>query len=172
MNPFKEMKPTRKLPTIEHFEPYRSDPRSFARAPRNTFEEPVDRRQLMVSWICRIVAAAIMLETLFFKFTGAPESVYIFSRMNMEPWWRYGQGIWELIASVLLLTPRLAWAGGILTLGAIGAAIVSHLTILGIEIQGDRGLLFAMAVITFAAGLIVTYIHRDQIPAYEPTRLY
>jgi putative oxidoreductase len=113
-----------------------------------------------------------MLETLFFKFTGAPESIYIFSRMNMEPWWRYGQGSWELIASILLLTPRFAWAGGILTLGALGAAIVSHLTILGIQIQGDRGLLFAMATVAFTSALVVTYLHRDEIPAYEPTSLY
>ena len=91
-----------------------------------------------------------------------------FSKMNMEAWWRYGQGVWELLASLLLLTPRLGWAGGILTLGAIGAAIVSHLTVLGIEIQGDRGLLFSMAMVTFVCGLIITFIHRHEIPSYTP----
>jgi hypothetical protein len=121
--------------------------------------------------MCRLLAAGIMLETLFFKFTGAPESVYIFSKMNMESWWRYGQGIWELLASVLLLSPRYGWAGGILTLGAMGAAVVSHLTVLGVEIQGDHGLLFGMAVVTLISGFVVTLIHRHSIPAYTPTTL-
>lgn len=138
------------------------------------FEEAdvLTKAELTASWICRIMAAAIMLETLFFKFTGAPESVFIFSKMGLESWWRYGQGIWELIASLLLLSPRFGWAGGVLTLSAMGAAIVSHLTILGIEIQGDRGLLFAMAIVTFISGFIVTYLHRNDIPSYAPARLY
>jgi hypothetical protein len=134
--------------------------------------ETLTRAELLVSWVCRVIAAVIMIETLFFKFTGAPESVYIFSRMNLEPWWRYGQGIWELLASLLLLTPRYAWAGAILTLGAMGAAILSHLTVLGIAIQGDRGLLFGMALVTFACGLVTTYLHRHSIPNYTPLTPY
>src|SRR5206468_8927996 len=131
----------RRLTTLSptgHLRPLR--PRSTAYSPAET----LSRAQIVTSWVCRIIAACIMMETLFFKFTGASESVYIFSQMNMEARWRYGygQGVWELIASLLLLTPRLGWAGGILTLGALGAAIVSHLTVLGIEIQGDHGLLF------------------------------
>lgn len=110
-----------------------------------------------------------MTETLFFKFTGAPESVFIFSKMNLESWWRYGQGVWELAACVLLLLPRTAWAGGVLTLGAIGAAIVSHLTVLGIEIQGDGGLLFGMAWTAFLSAVVVTFIHRREIPGYVST---
>lgn len=124
------------------------------------------RHQAVLSWTCRLVAAGIMLETLFFKFTGAPESVYIFSKMNLEARWRYGQGIWELVASILLLLPRTGWAGGILTLGALGAAIVSHLTVLGIEIQGDRGLLFGMAWTAFLSAVVVTFLHRREIPGY------
>jgi hypothetical protein len=130
--------------------------------------DTLSRAQITTSRVCRVIAASIMIETLFFKFTGAQESVYIFSQMNMEAWWCYGQGIWELIASVLLLTPRSGWAGGILTLGALGAAIVSHLTVLGIEIQGDHGLLFGMALLTFTCGFIVTCIHRHEIPSYSP----
>ena len=138
---------------------------------RTYYEIPdanLTRKQRIVSWTCRIIAAAIMLETLFFKFTGAKESVYIFSRLGLESWWRYGQGIWELIASILLLTPRYAWAGSMLTLGALGAAIISHLTILGIEVQGDHGLLFAMAITTFTSAFIVMVLHRSEIPFYAP----
>lgn len=143
-------------------------PRRFTVKARPVLSKP----EIITSWVCRSVAAAIMLETLFFKFTGAPESVYIFSKMSLESWWRYGQGIWELIAAILLLTPRFGWAGGILTLGAMGAAIVSHLTVLGIQIQGDHGLLFGMAIATFTSGFIVTYIHRNEIPSYTPASLY
>jgi putative oxidoreductase len=124
--------------------------------------------QRIASWSCRILAAAIMLETLWFKFTGHPESVWIFQKMNMDPWWRYGQGVWELIAAGLLLWPRTAWLGAILTLGAMGAALLSHATVLGIAIQGDHGLLFGMACTTFVAAMVTLWIHQEQVPNITP----
>lgn len=162
------MKSYRNLPKLEDFETYSPSAAQLARARARTDEpaETLTRGQLIMSWVSRIIAAAIMLETLFFKFTGAPESVYIFSKMSLEAWWRYGQGIWELLAAIFLLLPRTAWFGGILTLGAIGAAIVSHLTVLGIEIQGDHGLLFGMALTTFSCAMVVTFLHRRSIPGY------
>ena len=111
------MRNPRSLPRLDNFEVYRPSATSVRAQPASyATEELLTKRQRIVSWTCRIIAAAIMLETLFFKFTGAPESVYIFSKMNLESWWRYGQGIWELIASLLLLFPRTTWAGGIVTL--------------------------------------------------------
>src|SRR6266481_8521806 len=89
---------------------------------------------LVLSWIARISAAVILLQTLFFKFTAAPESVYIFTKVGAEPWGRIGSGVVELIAAVFLLTPRFVWAGAILALGVMAGAIVSHLTLLGIEV--------------------------------------
>jgi putative oxidoreductase len=121
-------------------------------------------KELIVSWICRVTAAVILLQTLFFKFTGAPESVYIFTKVGLEPWGRYGSGVAELIAAVLLLTPRFAWAGALLALGVISGAIVSHLTVLGIEVQGDHGLLFVLAVIVFITSAVTLFLHRRQIP--------
>src|SRR5215470_19519120 len=97
------------------------------------------------SWALRITAAAILLQTLFFKFTAAPESVYIFTKVGAEPWGRIGSGIVELIAAALLLTPRFNWLGSLIALGVMGAAIASHLTVLGVEVQGDKGLLFSLA---------------------------
>ena len=91
-----------------------------------------------------MVAAAILVQTLYFKFTGAPESVYIFTRVGAEPWGRISSGIVELIAAILLLTPRFTWLGSVLALGVMARAILSHLTILGIEVQGDKGLLFGL----------------------------
>jgi hypothetical protein len=168
------MKHYRKVSKLEDFETYSPSAGALARARTRSYEpaETLTRGQLTASWICRVIAAAIMIETLFFKFTGAPESVYIFSKMGMESWWRYGQGVWELLAALLLLTPRLRWAGGILTLGALGGAIVSHITVLGIEVQGDHGLLFAMAIITFVSGFVVTFLHRNEIPSYTPMTPY
>src|SRR5258708_18317470 len=98
----------------------------------------------IIAWICRVAAAVILLQTLFLKFTAAPESVYIFTKVGLEPWGRIGSGVFELIAAILLFVPRLTWLGAGLALGVIGGAIMSHLTVLGVEVQGDHGLLFAL----------------------------
>ena len=119
---------------------------------------------LIASWICRITAAIILLQTLFFKFSAAPESVYIFTKVGAEPWGRIGSGVVELFAAVLLLTPRFVWAGSLIAIGVMAGAIISHLTLLGIEVQGDKGLLFSLAVIVFVTGAIVLFLHRGQIP--------
>jgi putative oxidoreductase len=116
------------------------------------------------SWILRIVAAVILLQTLFFKFTGAEESVYIFSTVGAEPWGRYGSGIVELIAAVLLLIPGTVAYGALLTVGVAAGAILSHLTLLGIEVRGDGGLLFGLAVTIFVCGLALLAIHRRELP--------
>jgi len=122
------------------------------------------KSEWVVSRICRIVAAVIFGQTLFFKFTGAEESVYIFTKVGLEPWGRYGSGVAELIAATLLLTPRFAWAGALLALGVVRGALVSHLTVLGIVVKDDRGLLFGLAVTVFLTSAITTFLHRRQIP--------
>jgi putative oxidoreductase len=119
---------------------------------------------LIVSWTCRIAAAAILLQTLYFKFTGAEESVYIFTKVGLEPWGRYASGIAELFAAVLLLLPRMAWLGALLAAGVMAGAIGSHLTRLGIVVKDDGGLLFALAVTVFITALVTLFIHRRQIP--------
>lgn len=118
----------------------------------------------ILSWVLRITAAVILVQTLFFKFTGAPESVYIFTKVGAEPWGRIGSGIVELIAAILLLTPRFTWLGSVISLGVMAGAILSHLTVLGIEVQGDKGLLFALAIIVFVASALNLVLHRADIP--------
>ena len=118
----------------------------------------------ILSWILRIVVAVILLQTLFFKFTGAPESVYIFETVGAEPWGRWGSGLVELAASILLLVPRTRVYGALIALGVIAGAIGSHLTVLGIEVQGDGGLLFGLAVVVFVASAALVVIHRDELP--------
>ena len=126
--------------------------------------ETVPTPLLVVSWICRIAAAVILLQTLYFKFTGAEESVYIFTKVGLEPWGRYASGVAELFAAVLLLFPGTTWLGAFIAAGVMVGAIGSHLTKLGIVVKDDGGLLFALAVIVFAAALVTMFIHRRQIP--------
>ena len=116
------------------------------------------------SWLLRILAAGILLQTLFFKFTAAPESVYIFTKVGAEPAGRIGSGVIELVAAVLLLMPRLTWLGSVLALGMMAGAMASHLTVLGIEVQGDKGLLFGLALTVFLASAVNLFLNRRQIP--------
>lgn len=118
----------------------------------------------ILTWILQLAVAGILLQTLFFKFTGAAESVYIFSTLGMEPWGRYASGAAELIASALLLIPGCATFGALLALGVISGAIVSHLTVLGIEVQGDGGLLFVLAVIVFISSLAILALRWREVP--------
>jgi len=118
----------------------------------------------VLSWLLRITAAIILLQTLFFKFTAAPESVYIFTKVGAEPWGRIGSGVIELIAAILILTPRFTWLGSLLAMGVMAGAVVSHLTVLGIEVQGDKGLLFALALTVFVCSTVNLVLHRSEIP--------
>jgi putative oxidoreductase len=122
------------------------------------------RAQAITSWALQLVSAGILLQTLFFKFTGAEESVYIFTRVGAEPWGRIGSGVMELVAAILLLVPMTTTIGAALSLAAVTGAIISHLTILGIEVKGDGGLLFGLALVVFVSSLTVLVIRRHEIP--------
>jgi uncharacterized membrane protein YphA (DoxX/SURF4 family) len=119
--------------------------------------------KLIISWAARIAAAIIMIQTLYFKFSGAEESVYIFSAVGIEPWGRIGTGILELVASVLILINATAWIGALLGLGLMAGAILIHLTILGIEVKDDGGYLFFLAIIVSACCVIVLANNRLRI---------
>ncbi len=110
-----------------------------------------------LTWIVRIVAAVILLQTLYFKFSGADESVYIFSTLGIEPYGRIGSGIAELIAAILILVPRTTLLGALLGLGVISGALLSHLFVLGIEVQNDGGTLFILAIITFLCCIYLVF---------------
>lgn len=114
--------------------------------------------------IIRIVIAVILAQTLRFKFTAHPDSVYIFSKIGLEPLGRIGIGILELIATVLLLIPKTIWMGALLSTGLMAGAILSHLTKLGLEINGDHGLLFYTALLTFLLSIILMFNQRKNIP--------
>lgn len=118
----------------------------------------------VATWMLQLTVAGILLQTLFFKFTGAPESVYIFSTLGVEPWGRILSGVVELVASILLLVPAATTIGAALALAVMGGALMSHLTVLGIEVQGDGGLLFGLAVVAFLASAAILTLRRREIP--------
>jgi putative oxidoreductase len=119
-----------------------------------------------VSWLFQMVAASLLAQTLFFKFSGAEESRWIFSALGVEPWGRFAAGFAELVAVILLLTPRLATVGAMLSLGLMAGAIGAHLTRLGIEVAEDGGLLFGLALTVFGSAASILVIRREQIPFF------
>ena len=112
----------------------------------------------------RVLIAIILIQTLRFKFSAHPDSVYIFSKVGLEPVGRIGIGVLELIAGILLLIPKTVWAGAGLTMGIIGGAIMMHLTQLGIEINGDSGTLFYTAVFVFVVSGLILWNYKKDIP--------
>lgn len=115
------------------------------------------------SWVLQGVVAVILFQTLFFKFTAAEESVYIFSTLGMEPWGRIGSGVVELIAGFLILMPRTVAWGALLALGVISGAIASHLTKLGVVVQNDGGLLFVLALTVFGCSVAILVLRRTEL---------
>ncbi|MAU17193.1 MAG: DoxX family protein [Muricauda sp.] len=112
----------------------------------------------------RIVPAVILLQTLYFKFSAAPESVHIFETLGMEPWGRIGLGIVELIVAILILVPKTTWFGAIMGLGIMGGAIFFHLAKLGVVVQNDGGTLFILALTTFICCVVLIWLDRHKIP--------
>ena len=115
------------------------------------------------TWIIKLTAVVILVQTLYFKFTGAEESVYIFSTLGAEPWGRIGSGVVELIASIFILIPRTTLLGALMGLGTMAGAILSHLVFLGIVVKNDGGTLFILAIITFICCAILVFQNRDKI---------
>jgi uncharacterized membrane protein YphA (DoxX/SURF4 family) len=115
-------------------------------------------------WIIKGIAVVILVQTLFFKFTGAEESVYIFETLGVDPFGRIGSGVVELIASILILIPRTTLLGAILALGTMAGAIFSHIFVLGIVVKDDGGTLFTLAIITFICCFFLVYNEKNKIP--------
>jgi len=112
----------------------------------------------------RIVVAIILIQTLRFKFTAHPDSVFIFTSVGLEPYGRIGIGVLELISAILILIPKTVWLGSLLSLAIISGAILIHLTGLGIEINDDGGILFYMAIVVFVLSFILLWVNRKSIP--------
>jgi hypothetical protein len=127
----------------------------------------LSRPEAVLSWLLQLTVAVILFQTLFFKFTGAEESVYIFSTLGVEPWGRIASGLAELVVVALILNPPTVIYGALLGLGVISGALVSHLK-LGLVIRNDGGLLFALALVVFASSLAIVYLRRADLPIVGP----
>lgn len=125
----------------------------------------IQKKNIML-WILRLIAAIIMLQTLFYKFTGAEESIYIFSKLGIEPWGRIGTGVGELIASILILIPATTVIGAFLGLGLMSGAIFFHLTKLGIVVKNDSGQLFIYCMLVFVSCLLLIWFCRQDLVAF------
>lgn len=117
---------------------------------------------IIVSWIAQIVAAIIMGQTLFYKFTANPESVQLFTELGMEPQGRLLIGTLELIACILILIPSSIVYGALLGSCLMAGAIIGHFTELGWE--GDRLHLGLLAVVTLVCCLVTLVIRRHELP--------
>lgn len=117
----------------------------------------------LFSWVLRIVVAVILLQTLYFKFTAHPDSVYIFSKLGAEPYGRIGLGIVELITSCLILIPRTKIIGIFLSFGIMCGAISAHLLVIGVQIKGDGGGLLTLAAIVFVSCVLLLILHRKEL---------
>jgi putative oxidoreductase len=117
----------------------------------------------IVSLVLRVIAASILLQTLYFKFTAQPESVYIFSELGVEPWGRIGTGVIELFTGILLLIPSKTIFGAIMGLGLMMGAIGSHVFVIGLSVMNDGGKLFTLAIIELFCCLILCFLGRNTI---------
>lgn len=129
---------------------------------------PLTKGAAIASWICQIIAAVILLQTLYFKFTGAPITVYIFDQVGLGAAGRYGSGVVELVAGVCLLWPRFAWLGAVLSIGVLIGAIGAHLGPLGVTFDypggHEDGSLFALGVVALLSSMAVLFLRRASIP--------
>lgn len=116
------------------------------------------------TWIIKLIAVVILVQTLYFKFTGAEESIFIFTKLGIEPFGRIGSGIVELIASILILIPRTTLLGALLAFGTMLGALFSHLFVLGIVVKNDGGELFILAIVTLICCLVLIYQRKNKIP--------
>ena len=120
-----------------------------------------------ISLLLRLLGAVIMLQTLYFKFSGAEESVYIFTQVGIEPWGRIGTGVAELIASVLLLWPRTVSLGALLAMGIMGGAMFTHFTLLGVDVKGDGGQFFLYALLVFFSSAALSLMYWEQLVGFR-----
>ena len=130
---------------------------------------------VITSWVLQVIVAAIFVMAGLPKLTGDEGSKALFEVLGAEPMGRLAAGVFELLAAVLILFPKTVAIGGVLSLGIISGAILSHFTKLGVSIDsvalGQPALepingpsMFIMAVIVFIASLGVVAIRRSQLP--------
>ncbi len=105
-----------------------------------------NRTKNTVVWTLKILISLIIGQTLYFKFTGHPESIYIFQKLGVEVWGRYLTASLEAATILLLMIPSTTFFGALTAGGLMTGAVFAHLLVLGIDVQGDGGLLFFLSL--------------------------
>lgn len=134
---------------------------------------PPMRKKTIGVFVLSLYIAFVFVQSLFYKFTGSAESIFIFSTLRdwsgialFEPFGRWFIGLSELVASVLLFLPRTRIWGAGMALAIISGAIFFHLfTPLGVVIMGDGGLLFTLACGVWVSSAIILVVHRADVIA-------
>ena len=116
----------------------------------------------IISWILQLIVVVILGQTLFFKFTDAPETVELFGQLGMGPFGYKLIGLLELIACILLLIPGSVATGALLGWGVMTGAIIAHVTEIGFE--GEYGVLGSMAIAAWLLCIGIMYLNRTSIP--------
>lgn len=129
---------------------------------KKSINNTVMKREILI-WILRIAASVILLQTLYFKFSAAEESIYIFTALGVEPYGRIGSAIAELIVVILILIPKTTWIGALGGIGVMTGAILSHVFVLGLVVKDDGGLLFSLAIITLLCCLGLLYFNKNKL---------
>lgn len=125
----------------------------------------------ILTYALSLFIAVVFVQSLFFKFTGAEESLFIFQTIEdwsgltfFEPGMRWVVGLSELVAAILLFVPGVQVVGAVMAIGIMTGAIFFHLfTPLGIEVFGDGGTLFFLACGVWLSALVLIVLRRQQI---------
>lgn len=117
----------------------------------------------LVSWIFQLLTTIVLLQNVYFKIAGSAEWIFLFEAIGMEPWGRFISAGLELIAGFLLLIPYGAWLGALFGISTLSTAIFFHLTTLGVEVSGDGGSLFYLAVFVFISCVVILILRRNQM---------
>jgi len=85
----------------------------------------------VVLWALQIAAAGMFLMVGFTKLAGNEQMVALFEAIGVGQWFRYLTGALEVAGAILLVIPRLSGVGGLMLAGVMGAAVATHLFIVG-----------------------------------------
>ena len=133
-----------------------------------TKAEPLLR---VLVWPAALFIAGILLWYEQFKLTGNEGSVWLFTVLTdwlgvhgYEKVMRWGVGLMEVAASLLVLIPRLRLYGALLALGIMSGAIFFHLVSpLGIDPYHDGGMLFKEACGVWLAAAFILFVQRADL---------
>lgn len=122
----------------------------------------LNKAEKLISIVFQIIAALILANAAFGKFSGNEMSVHVFHELNILET-RIVIGIIEVLAALLLLS-KIPQYGALLGFGTMLGALIAHVSILGMEIHGDGGQMVMMMAVVLLSSIIVMWINRRRMP--------